>query len=68
MPTRNLTIGHSLWTIANVVRAVAGTGSSGSSLAQLDQPRGLFVDDNFDLYVVGSTNHHVQRFRSGQSN
>ncbi|CAF1639330.1 unnamed protein product, partial [Adineta ricciae] len=46
----------------------AGTGSAGSDLNQLNTPRGIFVDTNFDLYVADSQNNRILRFRSGQPN
>jgi hypothetical protein len=46
----------------------AGTGSAGSTSNQLDQPFGIFVDTNFDLYVADCKNNRIQRFSSGQSN
>jgi hypothetical protein len=52
----------------NLVRTVAGTGSAGSTSMTLNQPRGLFVDENFDMYVVDQINNRVQLFRAGQLN
>ncbi|CAF1027553.1 unnamed protein product [Adineta steineri] len=46
----------------------AGTGISGSDLHQLDDPRGIFVDVNLDLYVADCQNHRVQLFQPGESN
>ena len=48
--------------------SVAGTGSSGGSSDKLNEPHGIFVDTNFDLYVADSTNNRIQLFRSGQTN
>ena len=48
--------------------SVAGTGSSGSSSDKLNEPHGIFVDTNFDLYVADSMNNRIQFFRSGQTN
>ncbi|CAF4188945.1 unnamed protein product [Adineta steineri] len=46
----------------------AGTGIKGSASNQLNNPRGIFVDMNLDLYVADSENHRVQLFQSGESN
>ncbi len=47
---------------------VAGTGVQGSEFNQLNQPWGIFVDVNFDLYVADWGNDRVQLFPSGESN
>ena len=49
-------------------RAVAGTGCSGSNLDMLASPNGIFIDDNFDLYVADSGNNRIQKFQPGQVN
>ncbi|CAF4630366.1 unnamed protein product, partial [Didymodactylos carnosus] len=46
---------------------VAGTDRPGSALNQLNNPFGIFVDVNFDLYVADCLNNRVQLFRLGQS-
>ncbi len=46
----------------------AGTGLPGSASNELNSPRGLFVDVNFDLYVADCANDRVQLFQSGESN
>ena len=46
---------------------VAGTGHPGSALDELNSPRGIFVDVNFDLYVADCRNDRVQLFVSGES-
>ena len=46
----------------------AGTGTAGSAPDQLDRPRGIVVDVNFDLYVADCRNHRIQLFPSGQRN
>ena len=47
---------------------VAGTGTKGPGLAELDVPWGIFVDTNMDLYVADSSNKRIQLFRRGQRN
>lgn len=45
---------------------VAGDGTSGSSSTRLYRPEGLFVDNNFNLYVADRWNDRVQMFPLGQ--
>ena len=47
---------------------VAGTESGGSDPDQLDEPRGIFVDSDFSLFVADAWNHRIQRFDRGQMN
>jgi hypothetical protein len=53
---------------ANTSSIAAGTGVPGSTSNTLSDPRGIFVDTNFDLYVADYVNHRIQLFRSGQLN
>jgi len=53
---------------SSTMTIVAGTGSQGSTSNMLYSPWGIFVDTNFDLYVVDSNNHRIQLFRLGQIN
>ena len=48
--------------------SIAGTGFAGNTTNALDEPHGIFVDTNFDLYVADSENNRIQLFRSGQTN
>jgi len=50
------------------ITVVAGTGSKGSTSNELNEPVGIFVDINFDLYVADSVNDRVQLFPSGKLN
>jgi tripartite motif-containing protein 71 len=52
----------------NTSTIVAGTGINGSASNMLNQPVGIFVDINFDLYVADHRNHRIQLFPLGQSN
>ncbi|CAF1615089.1 unnamed protein product [Adineta ricciae] len=54
-------------TIATIVAGDVN-GTSGSSSYRLCDPRGIFVNHQFDLYVADSVNDRVQLFRLGQSN
>ena len=45
----------------------AGNGSQGSAFNELNRPRGIFVDVNFDLYVADHGNNRIQLFQSGES-
>ncbi|CAF1638410.1 unnamed protein product [Adineta ricciae] len=47
---------------------VAGNGTEGSAPNQLFHPRGIFIDDNFDLYVADNWNNRIQKFEFGKSN
>ena len=47
---------------------IGGNGSSGLAADQLNFPAGLFVDDQFNLYVADYYNNRVQLFRPGQRN
>ncbi len=53
---------------SNVLRMVAGTGCNGSYSNMLNNPYGIFVDINFDLYVADCGNNRIQLFPSGQLN
>jgi hypothetical protein len=52
----------------NTFVIVAGDGTSGAAINQLDNPWGIFVDVNFDLYVADAANSRIQLFQSGQLN
>ncbi len=45
----------------------AGTGLPGSAVNELNEPQGIFVDVNFDLYVADCRNNRVQLFQPGES-
>ena len=47
---------------------VAGNGSAGSLPWMLNQPRGIFVDHDFSLYVADCSNDRIQFFLSGKRN
>nr|ACD54717.1 NHL repeat containing protein-like protein [Adineta vaga] len=47
---------------------VAGTGRPGYESNELENPRGIFVDTNFDLYVADCFNNRVQLFQLGETN
>ena len=46
----------------------AGNRSNGSSSYLLDRPNGIFVDNQFRLYVADCNNNRVQRFLPSQRN
>jgi len=46
----------------------AGTGIPGATSNLLNQPYGIFVDVNFDLYVADYGNNRIQLFGVGQLN
>ena len=45
---------------------VAGTGAQRSTANTLNGPWGIFVTNNFDLYVADYANDRIQLFRSGE--
>ncbi|CAF4004443.1 unnamed protein product [Adineta steineri] len=47
-------------------RGIAGTGFPGSASNELDEPMGIFVNVNLDLYVADCGNDRVQLFQLGQ--
>ena len=47
---------------------VAGTGCPGPVPDTLDHPHGIFVDENFTLFVADTHNNRIQRFESDQMN
>jgi DNA-binding beta-propeller fold protein YncE len=61
-------IAKSLDSILNPFAIIAGTGTAGSTASMLNYPYGIFVDINFDLYVVDCHNNRIQLFQLGQSN
>lgn len=53
---------QSLDTINSRMDTIAGTGCSGSHVDHLNRPRGIYVDQNFSLYVADCLNDRVQKF------
>ena len=58
----------------NVIRTVAGTGTAGYSgdggnavSAQVNAPRGIFVDINNDLYIADTNNHRIRKVRNSNN-
>lgn len=43
-----------------------GTGEKGTGDQEFDGPTGIFVDENFDLYVADEHNARIQKFSSGK--
>jgi hypothetical protein len=52
----------------NSTTIIAGNGSSGSATNMLNNPRGIFIDIKFNLYVADCFNHRIQLFLSDQLN
>ncbi|CAF1091298.1 unnamed protein product [Adineta ricciae] len=50
------------------VSVAAGNGTSGSTATQLYTPGGIFVDENFNLYVADYGNDRIQLFQWNQRN
>jgi DNA-binding beta-propeller fold protein YncE len=63
---RHQIITKSLNSSLNILKIVAGTGSADTALNTLYNPRGIFVDINFDLYVADCGNDRIQLFQSGK--
>ena len=63
---RHQIIAKSLNNDANLLTIVGGTGSAGSTPNALNNPRGIFVNTNFDLYVADCGNDRIQLFPSGK--
>ncbi|CAF4163469.1 unnamed protein product, partial [Adineta steineri] len=66
--TYNQVVSKSLDTRLNVWSVVAGNGTAGSTSFTLNNPWGIFVDINLNLYVADSYNNRIQKFASGQLN
>ncbi|CAF2792673.1 unnamed protein product [Rotaria sp. Silwood2] len=58
--TKSLNSDSSMWIVA------AGTDCSGSTSNTLNNPRGIFVDAELNLYVADCGNDRIQQFPSGQ--
>ena len=61
-------IKQSLSNKSSVPIRVAGNGTKGKDDNMLDSPRGIFVTNDFDLYVADCRNHRIQLFNHGKSN
>jgi len=51
-----------------LIIVAAGTDKPGSGANDLNSPRGIFVDVNFDLYVADCENNRIQLFQLGELN
>ncbi|CAF4159214.1 unnamed protein product, partial [Adineta steineri] len=68
MYTSNKIVSQSLDNNLNIWSIVAGTGTAGATSLTLNSPRGIFVDNNLNLYVADGGNNRIQKFLSGQLN
>ena len=68
MSNRHQVASKSLNTRLNVWNVVAGTGVAGSTSLTLNNPRGVAVHTNLDLFVADYDNHRIQRFRFQELN
>ncbi|CAF0861197.1 unnamed protein product [Adineta steineri] len=68
MYASNKIVSQSLDNSLNIWSIVAGTGTAGATSLTLNSPRGIFVDNNLNLYVADGANNRIQKFLSGQLN
>jgi len=68
MRIKHKIVTKSLSSSSNVLTIVAGTGYIGSTSTTFNCPSGIFVDDNFALYVADYHNDRIQLFQSGTFN
>jgi hypothetical protein len=67
MYTKNQVVTKSLNSNSNMWIVAAGTDCSGSTSNTLNNPRGIFVDTNLNLYVADCGNNRIQEFPSNQT-
>ncbi|CAF4026674.1 unnamed protein product, partial [Adineta steineri] len=68
MYTSHKIVSQSLDNSLNIWSIVAGTGTAGATSLTLNSPRGIFVDNNLNLYVADGANNRIQKFLSGKLN
>ena len=64
----NQVVRRSLVNPSSPTMIVAGTGCWGSTASTLSCPWGIFVTNQFDLYVADNANDRIQLFREGELN
>ena len=62
MNARHQVVSKALDNRLNVWNVVAGTGSAGSTTVTLNNPRGVAVDKNLNLYVADCDNNRIQKY------
>jgi hypothetical protein len=67
MTDHHQVVAKSLDSDSSTFSIVIGTGCPGSASNMLYNPRGIFVDINFDLYVADCRNNRIQLFQLGQT-
>ena len=50
------------------VKLIAGTGCADPLLHMLDHPNGIYVNDNFTLFVADTNNHRILQFHQNETN
>ena len=63
---RHQIITKSLENDFNLLKIVGGTGTAGSTSNTLNNPRGIFVDTTWNLYVADCGNNRIQLFSLGK--
>ncbi|CAF4243577.1 unnamed protein product, partial [Adineta steineri] len=63
----DVVIKQSLNDSGNSYSIAAGNEISGNGPDQLDEPQGIFVDVNFNLYVADLNNDRIQKFEPGST-
>ena len=54
-------------TSSSVRQIVAGDGRAGGRSYRLNKPYGVFVDNNYAVYISDSNNHRIQKWIYGAS-
>lgn len=66
MRDRHQVVAKPLNIVSDILTVVAGMGCIGNTSNKLNSPHGIFVNNNFDLYVADCGNNRIQLFRPNQ--
>ena len=67
-PGYHIVMKKSMKNISSIYEIAAGNGTAGATSDMLNEPYGIFVNINFDLYVADCGNNRIQLFPSGELN